>query len=93
MIRYRVGLPGWRYAARMGVPVSFRVEVFHDRESNSYWARSQSLDGLVVSGATLDELRDEVRSAALELFELQMNTKKAIALPKFLFRDDALNAA
>lgn len=92
MIRYRVGLPGWKLAARMGVPVSFKVDVFHDKESNSYWARSQQLDGLVVSGATLDELRNEVRSAAMELLDLQM-TSRPIATPQFTFRDDALSAA
>jgi predicted RNase H-like HicB family nuclease len=92
MFRYRVGLPGWKLAARLSVPVSFQVEVIHDKESNSYWARSPQLDGLIVSGTTLDELRDEVRSAALELFELQMMSK-SIATPKFTFRDDALYAA
>lgn len=89
---YRVGFPFWKVVARMGVPVSFKVDVFHDSESNSYWARSPQLDGLVVSGATLDELRDEVRSAALELLDLQM-TSRPIATPKFTFQDDALSAA
>jgi len=72
---YRVGLPFWKTAARCGVPVSVRVDVHFDNESNSYWAKSPSLDGLVVSGSNLDELRAEVISAAGELLALEFEAK------------------
>ena len=69
---YRVGFPFWKVVARVGIPVRLRVRVFHDESSNSYWAESDDLDGLVVSGATLDELQREVLSAASTLLELSM---------------------
>ena len=69
---YRVGFPFWKTAARIGIPLRLQVRVFHDEASNSYWAESADLDGLVVSGATLDELQREVLSAARALLDLSM---------------------
>lgn len=89
---YRVGFPGWKVAARLGVPILLRVDVHFDRESKSYWADSPNLDGLVVSGATLDELRNEVRGAAESLLELQLNGH-TMAKPEYRFRDEALCVA
>ena len=70
---YRVGFPFWKAAARAGIPVKLRVSVFHDEASNSYWAKSDDLDGLVVSGTTLDDLQREVLSAARTLLDLSMH--------------------
>jgi predicted RNase H-like HicB family nuclease len=72
-MKYRVGMPLWRTAARAGIELHVRVDVHFDEESRSYWAASKDLDGLVVSGATLDELRDEVISAASVLLEGQLS--------------------
>ena len=90
---YRVGFPLWKAAARMGVPVLVRVHVHHDRESNSYWADSPDLDGLVVSGQTLDEVRKEVTAAADVLLELAINGHKANAQTEIRIRDTAFCAA
>lgn len=89
---YRVGFPGWKLAVRFGVPVVLRIDVFYDDESKSFWAKSPDLDGLVVSGQTLDELRNEVRGAAESLLELEMHGR-AVAQPEYRFRDQALCAA
>ena len=70
---YRVGLPFWKAAARAGVQVKFRVQLHCDEETGTYWADSEDLDGLVVSGETLDDLKDEVLSAASSLLELALN--------------------
>lgn len=70
---YRVGLPGWKLAARSGVTVKFVVRVYEDEETKSFWAESDDLDGLVVSGGTLPELRAEVRAAAEALLDLALN--------------------
>lgn len=72
---YRVGLPGWKLAAKMGVPVRLRVNIQYDLEANVYWAQSPDLDGLVVEGHTLDEIKNEALSAAAALLELQLNTR------------------
>lgn len=76
---YRVGLPFWKTAARLGVPVRVRVDVFFDNESRSYWAQSPHLDGLVVAGKDLDELHREAVSAASALLALQLHGKHARA--------------
>lgn len=47
-----------------------RVHIFFDPEVQSYWANSPDLDGLVVTGATRDELKEEARLAAGTLLEL-----------------------
>ena len=76
---YRVGLPFWKAAARAGVPLKFRVRVYSDKETGTYWAESEDLDGLVVSGETLDELRNEVLSAGAALLELALDGASARA--------------
>lgn len=77
---YRVGFPGWKLAARFGVPLSMRVHIHYDPEVSSYWTTSPDLGGLIVTGSTLDELFSEVRLAAPDLIELEIG--KAAPLPK-----------
>ena len=89
---YRVGLPGWKLAARFGVPMLVRVNIHRDADSTTYWADSPDLDGLVVSGQTLDELRLEIRSAAEALLELEVK-KPTQTTPELRFRDAAICAA
>lgn len=60
----RVGFPGWKLLARLGLPVSLRVSVHFDDECKSFWTDSPDLRGLVVSGNTPEELAREVRAAA-----------------------------
>lgn len=90
---YRVGFPGWKLAARFGVPLLVRVHVHLDKESKSFWADSPDLDGLIVSGRNLDELRSEVNLAAGELLGLEVHGKKARAQTEMRFRDTAFCAA
>jgi len=90
---YRVGFPGWKLAAKMGFPVLVRVHAYYDKESNSYWAKSPDLDGLVVSGADLDELHNEINTAASELLSLAIDSRKTTAKTELRFRDTALCAA
>ena len=42
---------------------SVRVLVHHDKENGSYWASSPDIDGMVVTGSTLDELKKEIFAA------------------------------
>lgn len=73
---YRVGLPGWKVAARMGVPVRLRVNITQDLEANVYVAESPDLDGLIVEGHTLDDIKREALAAASVLLELELQTKQ-----------------
>jgi predicted RNase H-like HicB family nuclease len=90
---YRVGFPFWKVAARMGVPVLVRVNVHADAETKSYWADSPDLDGLVVSGATLEELRQEVAGAASGLLQLAVHAPRARAQTELRIRDAAFCVA
>lgn len=90
---YRVGFPGWKVAARLGIPLKLRIEVMHDEETQSYWTKSPDLDGLIVTGFTLDELRTEARLAAVELLELELHGQHISATPELRFKDSAVCAA
>ena len=76
-MHYRVGLFGWKVAAKAGIPLSFRAYVHKDREANVFWATSPDIDGLAVEGASLDELMREVTLAADELIGLQIGTSRS----------------
>ncbi|WP_198150888.1 type II toxin-antitoxin system HicB family antitoxin [Caldimonas taiwanensis] len=93
MFAYRVGYPLWKTVAKAGVPVKFLVRVHRDEASNTYWACSDDIDGLVVSGQTLDELREEVRSAAQTLLEMAVDGDAARVRPEMLFDDQYLAAS
>ncbi len=45
---YRVGFPGWKLAARFGVPLLIRLQVLHDKEAGVFVVTSRDLRGLVV---------------------------------------------
>lgn len=66
---YRVGFPGWKLAARIGIPVIFRVEVMHDEEAGVYVATSPDLPGLVAEAKTKDEMFHAVYDCVHMLME------------------------
>ncbi len=57
---YRVGFPGWKIAARFGVPLLVKIEVIHDKKAKVFVATSSDLVGLVVEVKTIDQLFPEV---------------------------------
>ena len=57
---YRVGFPGWKIAARLGVPLLVKIEVLHDKQAKVFVATSRDLAGLVVEVKTIDQLFPEV---------------------------------
>jgi predicted RNase H-like HicB family nuclease len=72
---YRVGLPGWKFAARMGMPVRLRVNIRQDLEANVYVAESPDLSGLIVEGHTLDDIKSEALAAAGILLEMELQSR------------------
>lgn len=77
---YRVGLPFWKIAADLGVPMMVRVNAFHDKEANVFVATSPDLKGLVAEAETLDALEREVTATAIGLlsFYVAGDTQKNI---------------
>lgn len=69
---YRVGFPGWKLAARVGMPVFFRVEVMHDEEAKVYVATSPDLRGLVAEAETVDEMFHAVYDCVNMLMDEQI---------------------
>lgn len=81
---YRVGLPGWKLASKLGVPVRLRVNIRQDLEANVYVADSPDLEGLIVEAHTLDEIKEEALSAAGVLLSLALSTKAPAAQTYFI---------
>lgn len=71
-MKYRVGRPFWRAAARAGIELEVRIEVHFDAESKTYWADSPDLDGLVCEGATWDELVPAVHDCVGMLLQAKL---------------------
>lgn len=90
---YRVGFPGWKLAARVGIPVLVRIHAHYDAESKSYWADSPDLDGMVVAGGDLDELQQEAIAATGELLSLAMTSKSPHVQTELRVRGPAICAA
>lgn len=70
---YRVGFPGWKLAARVGIPMLLRVEVMRDREAGVFVATSPDLHGLVAEAKTADELVRAVYDCADMLLEAELH--------------------
>ena len=66
---YRVGLAFWKLAARLGVPLSLRIQIMHDDEADVYIATSTDLAGLVTEAPSLVELMFSVRNCSEMLIE------------------------
>ena len=79
---YRVGLPFWKLAARLGFPLSFRLQVMHDHGANVHIATSIDLAGLVAEAPNLKDLMVVVNDCAEMLIEhaLHRPLKRAATL-------------
>jgi len=88
---YPVGWPLWKWLARAGVPLRFALTIHFDGESKTFWADSPQIDGLVVAGADLHEIRHEAMQAAGTL--LQLHLHRSPKLRPHWRMDDALAQA
>lgn len=63
MLAYRVGFPGWKIAARFGLPLKISVSVKYDEESKMLVAACNDflpyLD-IVTEGASFEELQKKI---------------------------------
>lgn len=66
---WRLRFPGWRIAARLGLPIKIKVDVCHDDEAQVYFAVSNDI-GLAVESESLDGLMKEIHLALPQLLAL-----------------------
>jgi predicted RNase H-like HicB family nuclease len=90
---YRVGFPGWKFAARHGIPMIVRIDVHYDPEVKSFWTTSPDLPGLVVTGSSLDELMRQAKHGIEDLMDMELKGRAIHAAPRLSFSQDALCAA
>lgn len=57
---YRIGFPGWKIAARLGVRLLLRVEDVRDDVAGVFVATCPDLPGLVAEAKTANELIQSV---------------------------------
>lgn len=69
MMFWSFGFPGWRIAARLGVPIKIKIDAFRDTDAGVYFATCATL-GLAVEAESLDGLMDEIHGAVPVLLEL-----------------------
>ncbi len=63
MFAYRVGFPGWKIAAKLGLPLTINVSVMYDDECKVLVAECEDFlpnFGIVTEGATYDELQRKI---------------------------------
>lgn len=78
MLTYRVGFPGWKVAARLGMPLMVKVEIAYDTEAGCFIAISNDFNpkfGIAVEGETWDEILKEVDIAIDEAMESVFRVK------------------
>ncbi len=71
-MRYPVGWPFWRTAARAGAELMVSVDVSYDAQTRRYIAIGRDLDGLVCEAGTWDELVPEVHDCIGMLLEAEL---------------------
>lgn len=72
MFAYRVGFPGWKIAARLGIRLKVCVEVIWDDEAKVFVAQSDDFlpdFGCVAEAQTWDGLRTELNYVIEDAFE------------------------
>ncbi len=80
MLTYSVGFPGWRVAARLGLPLSYDARVVYDKEANVFVAESNAFQpylGIATEGETLEELKRKLQDCAQMALEEAIPTLKA----------------
>lgn len=78
MFSYRVGFPGWKLAAKLGVPLRVVVNVIFDSETGYFTALSDDFNpqaGIAAEAKTWNELVKEVESEIEEAMEFIFKNK------------------
>ncbi len=66
---YRIGRPFWKFFAKCGVKLTFRVGVKFDSDAKCFYVAWSDLPGLNTEADTLEELSDNIKECADLLLE------------------------
>ena len=72
MLAYRVGFPGWKIAARLGMTLKVRVTVLWDNDAKVFVATSEDFLPefcCVAESETWDGLKEELKAVLDDAFE------------------------
>lgn len=78
MFSYRIGAPGWRLAARLGIPLKVVISIIFDPTSGYFTALSDDFNpqaGIAAEAKTWDELQSEIKSEIEEAMEFMFSSK------------------
>lgn len=89
---YRIGFPGWKLAARLGVRLVLRIDVMHDIESGAYIATSPDLHGLVVEEKELSALWQSIHDCTEMLLQSHLDMPKIKSSPYVAWDGQAVPA-
>lgn len=87
---YRVGFPGWKVAAHLGIPLKIVVRFFYDEEAKVFVALSDDFNpqaGIAAEAEDWPSLVKEVKSQAEEALNFIFKDSSAsrdIPVPKFI---------
>lgn len=77
MFAYRVGFPGWKIAAKLGLPLKISVSVMYDDESKVLVAECNDFLpylGIATEGATYEELQRKIGECCEMAMEVAFDT-------------------
>lgn len=89
---YRIGFPGWKLAARLGVRLVLRVDVVRDPVAGVFIATSPDLRGLVVEEKDPQALIQSVYDCTDMLLCDHLNTPSMKAAPYVAWDGQAVAA-
>lgn len=71
-MKYRIGLPFWKQAYRLGCALYYRYDIYYSHDSNDYCASSPDIKGLFAEAKTLDEIKEAMEYGAQELVKIDL---------------------
>ena len=72
MLTYRIGWPGWKFAFKLGMTMSYRYEIVYDIDCKRYVGVSPDIKGLVAECDTIDEVKAIMEGNAPEIVAYQV---------------------
>jgi hypothetical protein len=82
MFSYRVGFPGWKFAAKLGLPLKVRAYVVYDDEAKCLVAECNDflpVLGIVTEGASFEELNRKLQDCVAMAMEETFKNSNAVS--------------